>query len=191
MRLENAWVDEAACKGHTDVMYDGDLDIARSYCEVCPVRRTCASQVMREEEGITLAFRFGVRAYMTPEQRHSIEKRGGLRGRDPIAVVHGDPPVPDGGDNWSAQHDELAKKAVKWLVANVKIGEALPSQAAICRALKCNPQPLRRVMDALVKDGTVEQVSTAKGKRNNGSTLRYIRRGNPAVVGWRPPHLTG
>jgi hypothetical protein len=106
---QHRWMDDAACKGATALMYDavwpGDLDggpadpdaleHARSMCNVCPVRRRCIELVMEHERGIAAANRYGVAAGMTPEQRWTLEKRRAMRCElcnevlDPMKVRHG------------------------------------------------------------------------------------------------------
>lgn len=199
------WMKDAICAGsgsdaffpdpadHQDI--EDKKERARAICAVCPVRTECCEQAMVEEAGEPIDFRFGIRGWTTPAQRISIERRGGLKGRDPMKLVQGDdngravPPVPDGGDNWSRHHTTLARKVVKWLVDNVAVGCKLPTQSKLCEELQCNPAPLRRVLDALVQDGTLDFA----GKRTrgaNGSSFSYTRRATPKAVGsWLPPHL--
>ena len=123
---------------------------------------------------------------MTPAQRQSIHRRGGLKGRDPMKLVKGDdngrrvPPIPDEGDRWSKHHTTLARKLIRHLAANAEVGKRIDRFAALVVILDCNPAPLQRVLDALVQDGTLDM-------RRDG-TLLY--RGGHGVVGsWLPPHL--
>jgi len=99
------------------------------------------------------------------------------------------PPVPDDGDQWSRHHTTLARKAVRWIVENVNEGDVLPTQTKLCAALGCTPSALRRVMDALVQDGTLDFQGKGRGRGRNQNTMKFVRRGNPKVVGWLPPHL--
>jgi hypothetical protein len=196
------WLENAACLGIGNERFftedrTGPMDWspAREVCAACTVRTECCEQAMVEEDGIHLDLRFGIRGWTTPAQRESIERRGGLKGRDPMMLVQGldngrrVPPVPDGGDRWSRHHTTLARKVVRWLVDNVDVGGKLPTCTALAHELGCNPSPLRRVLDALVQDGTLDFV----GKRTrgaNGTNTSYTRRATPRAVGsWLPPHL--
>jgi hypothetical protein len=190
------WLDDAVCVGSdTDVFFDDELrDEAKAICAACPVRKECGEQALLEEEGTSEDERAGFRAYMTPQQRVSVERRGGLKGRDPMRLVLGRDgrrkilPIPEEGDRWSRHHTTLARKVVAWVVDNVEIGEALPTQGQLCKVLQCNPDPLRRVLSALVLDGTLNVKGNCGGRGANGS-CRYVRRGSPRAVGWLPPHL--
>ena len=78
---------------------------------------------------------------------------------------------------------------MKWIAENVKPGQQLPTQTKLCAVFGCQPNALRRVMHALVQDGTLDFAGKPGGKGHNQSTTKYVRRGNPRVVGWEPPHL--
>lgn len=172
-------------------------DAPRSICAACPVRVQCGTDALEEERNDRPDHRHGLRAYMTPAQRISIERQGGLHGRDPMKVVIGTggkrpiPGLPDEGDNWSRHHTTLARKTLRWLVDNVAVGAELPTQSAMCTALECNPSPLRRVMEALVQDGTLDMVGSRAGARGaNGTTVKYVRRRTPRrIMQWQPMHI--
>lgn len=179
------WVDEALCIGLSDVFLadDYDVDECRSWCALCPVRVECGDQAMLEEGGTDQ--RWFVRAYMTPEQRVSIHRRGGLKGRDPMALVMGQdegravPPVPDEGDRWSKHLTTLSRKLVREVLLGMERGQHLPPSVPLCEMLQCNPAPLARVLEALVQDGTLDL---------SGIGFRY--RGGASVLGdWLPIHL--
>lgn len=184
------WVLEAQCAGAEDVFLPDKLTAAlvseaRDICAVCPVRVECGEQALLEEGNADLSNRYFVRAYMTPAQRLSVTRRGGLKGRDPMLLVQGwdgdreIPPVPDDGDRWSKHHTTLARRLVRWLQASVEVGAPVPSKVDLQAHLGCNPAPLERVLDALVQDGTLD----IKGRG-------YLYRGGLGVVGlWLPPHL--
>lgn len=193
------WVTEAACLGSdTEVFYEpveGDYDPepARAICATCPVRSECADQAIVEEDGVPVELRYGIRGYLTGAQRESIQRRGGLQGRDPMDVVLGTdgPALPDEGDHWPERLTELARNVVRWLVEEVEVGATLPPKTQIARALDCKTGPLSRVLDALVEDGTLDFTGD-RSKVANGITVRYTRRATPRVVGsWLPPHLRG
>lgn len=61
------------------------IRLAIATCKLCPVRRDCAEQAMKEE-GSGSAGRYGVRGCLTPTQRRKLYRNGGLRGRDPKRV---------------------------------------------------------------------------------------------------------
>lgn len=201
------WVLKSACLSSDPDLFFDDIDgergiiekanaikKAQSICAGCVVRQSCADQCMLEEADADEQHRFGFRAYMTAEQRVSIQRRGGLNGRDPMKLVQGRdgkrrvPPVPVDGDKWSRHHTTLARKVVRWVVDNVDIGAQLPQQAELATTLECKAEPLRRVLRALVQDGTLD-FSGREGRGANANTTKYIRRGAPRVLGWLPTHL--
>lgn len=204
-QAKQPWVEKAVCAGSNVHLFfneddKGNRDVvatreARALCASCPVRTECCEQAIIEEHGQSLNHRSGIRGYTTGAQRESIERRGGLQGRDPMLLVHGldgdrnVPPVPDGGDRWSRHHTTLARKAVPWIVDHVPVGGKLPAQTVLCKALGCNPAPLRRVLDALVQDGTLD-FAGKRARGANGSAFSYTRRATPKAVGsWLPVHL--
>lgn len=193
------WKASAVCLGSGDLFFpdDDEWGPARALCAACTARTACGALALVEEQGLDAELRFGLRAYMTPAQRESIERRGGLKDRDPMQLVLGDdngrrvPPVPDDGDNWPRHLTTLARKVVRWLIENVEVGGVLPAKSAICDAIGCNPTPLRRVLDALVQDGTLDFARHPR-KGSAGQAASYTRRATPRVVGsWLPPHLRG
>jgi Transcription factor WhiB/Bacterial regulatory proteins, gntR family len=201
------WVTDAACLSVSPDIFFDDIDHvspaavrlkeariahAQSICAGCPVRMQCAEQVMLEEGEASEEHRYGFRAYMTPPQRVSVQRRGGLNGKDPMYLVNGIdgqrvvPGIPLEGDKWSRHHTTLARKVVRWVVDNVEIGGKLPTQTDLRAELGCKADPLRRVLRALVQDGTLDFA----GKTTLDSTARYVRRGSPrAVAWWLPLHL--
>lgn len=200
IQTRQPWVRGARClREGVDpaVFYDEErVGDARAVCARCPVRSQCATQALVEEGSSAVELRSGIRGYLTPAQRSTIAKRGGLAGVDPLALATGwdgerrIPSIPDDGDQWSRHHTTLARKVVRWLVDNVDVGATLPTQASMCKALSCHPTPLRRVMEALVQDGTLDFAGTRTGKQANGATVRYVRRKTPRrVASWLPPHL--
>jgi len=88
------WTAEAACLGFPISMFyeeteqlDTSARLAatkrvKAICFNCPVRRACAEQVM-VEEGSAPSGRYGYRGCLSPSQRRSLYRRGGLKGRDP------------------------------------------------------------------------------------------------------------
>lgn len=183
------WVLESQCAGHDDVFLPDVLTPkavahCRDICAVCPVRIECGEQSLTEEGNSDIANRFYVRAYMTPGQRLSVHRRGGLKGRDPMKLVKGDdngrsvPPIPDEGDRWSKHHLTLARKLIRWMSEACPVGQKLPASAVIQEHLGCNPAPLQRVLEALVQDGTLDMIGDS-----------FLYRGGRNVLGWLPPHL--
>lgn len=204
------WTTHALCKAHPDLFYvenpegggttggSNPYKEARALCASCPVRAECGFDALEEEKGLKEDMRSGLRAYMTPAQRVSIERRGGLRpGQDPMQLVLGRdgkrkvPTVPDEGDRWSRHHTTLARKTMRYLEDNVAIGAKLPTQSKLCELLDCNPAPLRRVMEALVQEGTLDFSGTKAGSRGaNGATVSYVRRRASRAIGsWTPNHI--
>lgn len=213
MQRRQPWVKDALCTGFVTIPplgiqvplaaiffpSDASYNAPRSICALCPVRLQCGTDALEEEWGESKNdMRHGMRAYMTPAQRHTIERQGGLNGRDPMKVVLGRkgkkpvPGLPDDIDRWSRHHTTLARKTVRWLIDNVGVGEALPTQAKLCETLSCNPSPLRRVMEALVQDGTLDMVGAKAGARGaNGATVKYVRRRTPRrIASWSPQHIS-
>lgn len=193
-----SWADRAACNGmsprlffeHTEDTHPTvrvpAIEKAQGICAACPVRTECGNRAMVEEGGSDESMRFGFRAYMTPQQRVSIHRRGGLLGRDPMQVVNGRdgdrdvPPVPVEGDRWSRHHTTAARKVVKWVNCNRKVGAKLPTLMKLSEELGIHHQPLKRVLDALVQDGTLDYGANKK---------TYVRRGTARAVSWLPLHL--
>lgn len=201
------WVEDAACIGadHIFLENEGAKDYpakCRVFCDVCPVRIECAERAMVEEGGADIANRYFVRGWLTPAQRISIQRRGGLKGRDPRDLATGldvalettrssishrqeyevreVPPVPDEGDRWSKHHTTLARKLVRFLDEHIEKGRHIPAAHVIGLHLECNPAPLARVLEALVQDGTLDLDDRG----------RYAWRGGHGVVGsWLPIHL--
>lgn len=92
------WVKDAACKDMPTSKFFEDTEVrgsegrrnniekARAVCRLCPVRHACADEAMREE-GSGTSGRYGVRGGLTPQQRESIYRTGGLgRYRDPARI---------------------------------------------------------------------------------------------------------
>lgn len=208
LAVKQPWVLRAACVGVEDVFLEnegrkGYADECRAYCSGCPVRVECGEQALTEEGGADIACRFFVRAWMTPAQRVSVQRRGGLNGRDPMYLMQGVevlpdelaedvrlhrsrrrravPPVPDEGDRWSKHHLTLARKLLRWCDVNIVQGQVLPNESELLTTLDCNAAPLARVLVGLVQDGTLDQ---------GGDTAAYTYRGGSRVVGdWLPLHL--
>jgi len=205
------WLEWAACRGAPPAIFYEDTEdddgnpnsagvaVARAVCALCPVRYECADHALHEEKGLAVDSleRVGIRGGLTPAQRWSIEKRGGLKGADPLDLIAGTqngrsvPPIPDEGDRWSRHHTTLAHKVLRWLAVNVPEGGRVPSQTAVCEAIPCMPGPLRIVLDAFVADGTLDLHGPPERKvGDNGHTRYYVRRRLPgAVASWVPTHL--
>lgn len=81
------WMKHAACKDTpTDYFFDFTrFAECRKICRDCPVRRDCAEQAM-VEEGSAPGGRYGFRGGLTPTQRRTLYRRGGLKGRDPVRI---------------------------------------------------------------------------------------------------------
>lgn len=91
------WMKYAACKDMPTEMFFDDIESARgddkrkaerkarAVCQLCPVRRDCAEQVMKEE-GSAASGRHGYRGCLSPAQRRKVYRTGGLKGRDPKRI---------------------------------------------------------------------------------------------------------
>lgn len=79
------WWEEAACLGLATREYDawyvdrGGSDgygDARRICAGCPVATECLADAMADEAGSGHTGRFGIRAGLTPEERHELARTG-------------------------------------------------------------------------------------------------------------------
>ena len=203
--IDDAWTEKAACKGLSVLIFVPEsagncgYDTPKAICRTCPVRYECCEAAIREEAGTPIELRCGIRGGTTGPQRAALEAAGGLRGADPMALCEGYdtarscavPAIPTSGHNWSRHHTTLSHKLIRWLVDNVPVGGQLPPQSHVMAALSCTATPLRRVLDALVADGTLDVI----GKRehspgDNAATRKLVRAGTPGVVSaWLPVHL--
>lgn len=209
LAVKQPWVLASACAGVEHLFLENDLratyaDECRPYCEACPVRVECGEQALTEEGGSDLASRYFMRAWMTPAQRVSIHRRGGLQGRDPMYLMQGVevrpdelaedarlhrkrrrrsvPPVPDEGDRWSKHLTTLARKLIREVLCEMKRGTTLDPLDVLCKQLECNLAPLTRVVEGMVQDGTL----------NQGADGTLVYRGGSRVTGdWTPLHLRG
>lgn len=200
------WMRKAACRDKPTEMFFDDIDSAhsaerrldalhkaRAVCALCPVRTECAEQALHEESP-GLGSRYGVRGWLTPEQRETVYRRGGLRGRDPMKVARGRdgtrklPPIPDDGVVWSRHDTTLARRLVAWMHEQLSYGEKLPPEPVLADLLGCNAVRLKRVLDELVADRTIDFVGKGKTVR----TRRYVyKRRTHAVDSWTPRHERG
>lgn len=162
------------------------LDL-QDICALCPVRKACGNAAMEEEHGEGENTRFGFRAYMTPNQRHAIERLGGLRDRDPMKVMLGiqaktknksgvietavGAPIPEEGIILNKAHAALARKLTKWIEAHVVVGSPLPTIARLARLMSCTPVRLRIVLTALTQSGTLSEQRSNSGRAGT----RYLR----------------
>ncbi|MFJ4926890.1 WhiB family transcriptional regulator [Streptomyces sp. NPDC088736] len=79
------WRDNAECarpeyEGHRDLWFPspGDhtaLNLARTICSTCPVRRTCLTEALRNEGGRAHANRHGVLGGLSGRQRRALYER--------------------------------------------------------------------------------------------------------------------
>ena len=181
MSSDSLWVNYAACKGSDQKQWFltgvNAMLACRAICAECPARKGCGEAAFKEEE---TQLRFGFRAYMTPAQRETIARQGGLRGRDPMDVVEGinrqhrkkllAPPLDDdGGPKWTRVHETLARRLRRWLPENVAPNDWLPDTGVILQDMNTVPDRLQLVLDALVRDGTLT-CAAAGSYIQNGST---------------------
>ncbi|MFE2323619.1 WhiB family transcriptional regulator [Streptomyces sp. NPDC059385] len=77
----SAWRQSAACAGLLDnTMFPENSDtagieIARRFCAMCPVWEECLADAVVEEGGKAKDNRYGIRAGLTPYQRHGLHAR--------------------------------------------------------------------------------------------------------------------
>lgn len=196
---------DAACKGHPLEIFfpDGEkpmseaLDLARSYCDTCPVRVECFLMAMEAEDGESADYRAGIYAGTTPQQRHAFDKRKlpygcGKCGQayDPVELRRGQlhcgcdfmkvPVLPDRGDQWTERHTKLARMALNWFIHHVDDGAEVPDALSLSRTLKVGVKDMRRVYQALREDLVIKRTDTGK----------LILRGTPDIIErWLPRHL--
>lgn len=157
------WVLQARCLGLDPELFDGEkVGTALRHCNDCPVRRECGEQALIEEGNAPYG-RYLVRGGMTAEQRDVVHRRGGLRGRDPKALVAGRdgrrkvPPIPLIGVPWSRHHSTLARKLTTWLAMHSRKGRRLPSIATLCEMFSTNPVPMKHVLQELWAVGVLDK----------------------------------
>ena len=182
------WMEASLCKTMTDLFYEGEdendepvpidtLECQR-VCAHCAVRVECGTQILFEEGNARVEDRHGFRAYMTPGQRESVSRRGGLLGRDPMYVVNGVdgerlvPAVPLEGDGWNKHYSQLMRRTQALLEETLWDGEPVPVVKVLAKIMDVNPTPLRKVLDALVQSGVLNyggEVSQPSYTMGNGS----------------------
>lgn len=173
------------------------LSNARDFCDTCPVRWACLEQCCKVEGTESLDHRAGIFGGMTPQQRHSLAKRGQpLRCSDcgelfdPVPLRDGilecgcatrtnGAPIPDRGDQWTERHTKLARITIDWMADNVEVGGSMPDALKLSRTLKVGVKDLRRVYQALIEDHVLI--------KNKGLLRR--RNGNFSTKQWTPRHL--
>ena len=201
------WRDSAACLNTVpnidffdlmllDELCEECIVSVREVCHTCPVRRACFTEIMADERGREAADRHGVRAYLSPGQRESIEKRGITSCpacgsvRDPVLLAQGTLhcprrcgfpdrsiiPPPHQGDQWTKRHTTLSKRIVGWLVDSVDPGQDVPGPSQMSDLMGgVRRSDVLRVYRELVKDGTLVQ-----------SGQDYTRGGKVATHNWKP-----
>lgn len=185
---------KAACKGvplavffDYEKDYTNDLAHARSYCDTCPMRAPCLATAMDAEGNDADVYRAGVFGGLTPQQRHSLHKRGiDLAGEDPLLLRQGIlrngkmKPIPDRGDQWTERHTKLARMALDHLTHTVEHGAEAPDALSLSRTLKVGVKDLRRVYQAFREDRIL--------KRSAGTGALTLNR-TAAIDYWLPKHL--
>lgn len=195
--FEDIWPDSD--DGKTPPPVEEALARGRRFCASCPVRVPCLLEGLRAEEQDAARNRYGLRGFLTPQQRASVEKRGGLpkccgEYVDPIAyadgnwtcpkcgTLHRSPRLPDDGDGWNARHSRLAVSVVRWIVEEIEVGRLMPPPSNLAAEFEVRKADMVRVYTALVDDGTL---STTR----EGRITKYTRVGQLAAQAWRPVHL--
>lgn len=181
------WRAEAPCLDEdTDLFFDAIWpeaatnvealeDTRTRFCRTCPFRRQCLEETM-EYELMPGFVRAGLFGYLTPGQRHSVNKRGSLRCpncgtvRDPVLLEQGAlhcpkrcgqkdrtvPAIPIDGDQWTKRHTALSRRLVAWIVDNVAVNAKLPTPTQLGIIHDVRKADVVRVLQALVADGTIE-----------------------------------
>lgn len=184
-----------------DALTEPGLANARTFCNVCPMRRECLDDGMAWEDSKSVGRRYGVWAGTTPIQRASLALRGEGARRcpcgelyDPAHLLSGRlrctcgrnrnlPPLSEAGDGWTERHTKVAERALDWLVEHVLVGEQAPVPSVMAECLSVRRHDVARVYIAFIEDGTL---STERiGKK------RVYRRkaGVGAMKHWRPAHV--
>lgn len=175
---------EVACAEKTELFFEDlwtapysvSLAAARDHCDTCPARVGCLKLAMEIEGTSSLDYRAGIYAGFTPQQRHSLMKRGtAFEGIDPVELRQD---IPDRGDQWTARHTKLARIVIDWLASNIDVGAVVPEPLPLSRQLKVGVKDLRRVYTALKEDHVIVE---------DGDVL--VRQQTAASARWTPRHL--
>ena len=168
MQKRAPWVKLAKCVGDQEErwwrMTPQNILDCQDICALCPARKGCGEQALIEEGDVDAVSRYGFRAYMTPAQRTTVHRMGGLQGRDPMLVVTGNedvPGIPEEGLPWSRHHASLAKRIREYLAEHPRL-VSLPSRAQLSRLFACSVPLLTRVLEGLVQDGTLSFAPNSK-----------------------------
>ncbi|WP_327066777.1 WhiB family transcriptional regulator [Kitasatospora sp. NBC_01302] len=80
-----AWHKRAYCRYYDPELWFADgtgktdgyktLAKAKAICAACPVRQFCLDDAMRQEGGIAAEGRHGIRAGLTPAERHNLHRQ--------------------------------------------------------------------------------------------------------------------
>lgn len=178
--------------------HESRLAEARRVCWSCPVRAACLGDAMRSEGDDVAEVRFLVRGGLTPEQRHSLYRRGRVAGTpatrcpacgeayDPRSLITGDlwcecgpsraAAIPDRGDAWMDRHSDLYPRVLRD-VLSIEVGARFPSPTEWARVHHVRKDDVIRVVRALVEDGVLVQ--------GHGRGL-YFRNQGKGASAWRP-----
>lgn len=208
---KNEWLDSAKCVGNTRMFYDDveqedgyneeGLAVARRLCDSCPVRGRCFAEAIQDENHRSVNERYGVRAGLTPQQRHSAVLRKTVHCPkcdsvlDPAKVREGilvcpvnrrhlnrtTVPIPNEGDGWSKRHLTLARRILRYMNEHPR-QRNMPSIQGLADELGERWHDVKRVYEAFLVDGTLTKNAAGKYVRRSGS-----KRTDPDK--WLPPHL--
>lgn len=75
------WRDQALCRETDpdefvpDVCHPGIVAELKAICGRCPVKQTCLTEALAEENGMSAQLRGGIRGGKTPRERHAMYRR--------------------------------------------------------------------------------------------------------------------
>ena len=182
-----------------DVVYADALVAARDICDACPIRAKCLMACMEAEGNDSPDYRAGIFAGFTPQQRHSLHKRGTPYGcgkcgtpYDPVYLRSGilrcscKKPgtmtrIPDRGDLWTERHTKLARMTIGWFIQNLDDMAQVPDALSLSRTMKVGVKDLRRVYQALKEDHVL--------RRDKDTGKLLFQGGVDGVDRWLPKHL--
>lgn len=173
---DGAWLQRALCRGKRTWYDDGEADpeLARAFCDRCPVRARCLAEALDFEAGVAVSGRYGVWAGLTAAQRISVEKRNAVncpvcqapfdprlvrRGvvRCPASASHCDrvlEAIPDLGDQFSRRQLAVARR----IATESVVGASVPRPHVLAARWGVPLTDVQRAVACLVLEGAVMKV---------------------------------